>query len=145
VTDLADRLRGHGLKATAPRVAVLEAVEALGGHPDADAIARHARERLGTLSTQAVYDNLRVLTELGMLRRIEPAGSPARYETRVGDNHHHVVCRRCGATRDIDCVVGAAPCLEPSSTGGFSVDEAEVTFWGLFPACNQGAHPSLRG
>jgi Fe2+ or Zn2+ uptake regulation protein len=145
VTDLADRLRGHGLKATAPRVAVLEAVEALGGHPDADAIARHARERLGTLSTQAVYDNLRVLTELGMLRRIEPAGSPARYETRVGDNHHHVVCRRCGATRDIDCVVGAAPCLEPSSTGGFSVDEAEVTFWGLCPDCNQGAHPSLRG
>jgi Fur family ferric uptake transcriptional regulator len=139
VTDLADRLRGHGLKATAPRVAVLEAVEALGGHPDADAIARHARDRLGTLSTQAVYDNLRVLTDAGILRRIEPAGSPARYETRVGDNHHHVVCRRCGATKDIDCLVGAAPCLEPSNAGGFSVDEAEVTFWGLCPDCLGGS------
>jgi len=135
VIDLADRLRGHGLKVTAPRMAVLEAVEALAGHPDADAIARHARQRLGTLSTQAVYDNLRVLTELGLLRRIEPAGSPARYETRVGDNHHHVVCRGCGATQDVDCVVGAAPCLEPSNLGGFSVDEAEVTFWGLCPDC----------
>jgi Fur family transcriptional regulator, stress-responsive regulator len=133
--DLADRLRSHGLKATAPRIAVLEAVHALPGHPDADAIAQHARDRLGTLSTQAVYDNLRVLTELGLLRRIEPAGSPARYETRVGDNHHHVVCRRCGAAQDIDCVVGAAPCLEPSAAGGFSVDEAEITFWGLCPDC----------
>jgi Fur family transcriptional regulator, stress-responsive regulator len=135
VTDLAERLRSHGLKATAPRMAVLEAVSALPGHPDADAIAEHGRARLGTLSTQTVYDNLRVLTEAGMLRRIEPAGSPARYETRVGDNHHHVVCRRCGAAQDIDCVVGAAPCLEPSSVGGFSIDEAEVTFWGLCPDC----------
>jgi Fur family transcriptional regulator, stress-responsive regulator len=135
VTDLADRLHRHGLKATAPRMAVLEAVSALPGHPDADAIAQHARVRLGTLSTQAVYDNLRVLTELGLLRRIEPAGSPARYETRVGDNHHHVVCKRCGAAQDIDCVVGAAPCLEPSSAGGYSIDEAEVTFWGLCPTC----------
>ena len=143
--DPAERLRGLGLKATAPRLAVLAAVEALDGHPDADAIARHARERLGSLSTQAVYDNLRVFTELGVLRRIEPAGSPARYETRVGDNHHHVVCRRCGATQDIDCVVGTAPCVEPSNAAGFSIDEAEVTFWGLCPKCNQGAHPSLRG
>jgi Fur family transcriptional regulator, stress-responsive regulator len=135
VIDLAERLRSHGLKVTAPRLAVLEAVDALGGHPDADAIARHAREQLGTLSTQAVYDNLRLLTELGMLRRIEPAGSPARYESRVGDNHHHVVCRRCGVTQDIDCVIGAAPCLEPSNAGGFSIDEAEVTFWGLCPEC----------
>jgi Fe2+ or Zn2+ uptake regulation protein len=133
--DLAERVRGLGLKATAPRIAVLEAVEALDGHPDADTIARRARERLGSLSTQAVYDNLRLLTELGVLRRIEPAGSPARYETRVGDNHHHVVCRRCGATQDIDCVVGAAPCLEPSNAHGFSIDEAEVTFWGLCPEC----------
>lgn len=116
-------------------MAVLEAVEQLGGHPDADAVARHARARLGTLSTQGVYDNLRVLTKLGLLRRIEPAGSPARYETRVGDNHHHVVCRHCGAAQDIDCVMGAAPCLEPSSVGGFSIDEAEVTFWGVCPDC----------
>jgi Fur family ferric uptake transcriptional regulator len=125
----------HGLKATAPRLAVLEAVEALGGHPDVDAIVRHARGQLGSLSTQAAYDNLRALADAGLLRRIEPAGSPARYETRVGDNHHHVVCRRCGAAQDIDCVVGAAPCLEPSSTGGFTVDQAEVTFWGLCPDC----------
>jgi Fur family ferric uptake transcriptional regulator len=133
--DLPDRLRSHGLKATAPRVAVLDAVEALSGHPDVDAIANHARARLGTLSTQAVYDNLRALTEAGLVRRIEPAGSPARYETRVGDNHHHVVCRRCGAARDIDCVVGTAPCLDPAGTGGFSVEQAEVTFWGLCPDC----------
>jgi Fe2+ or Zn2+ uptake regulation protein len=114
---------------------VLVAVDALGGHPDVDSIARHARAQLGTLSTQAVYDNLRALTESGLLRRIEPAGSPARYETRVADNHHHVVCRRCGAAHDIDCVVGQAPCLDPSSTGGFSIEEAEVTFWGLCPDC----------
>jgi Fur family transcriptional regulator, stress-responsive regulator len=131
----ADLIRRHGLKATAPRMAVLDAVEALGGHPDVDAIERHARERLGSLSTQAVYDNLRALTDAGLVRRIEPAGSPARYETRVGDNHHHVVCRRCGAAQDIDCVVGDAPCLEPSSTGGFTVEQAEVTFWGLCPDC----------
>jgi Fe2+ or Zn2+ uptake regulation protein len=131
----ADLLRSRGLKATAPRLAVLAAVQALDGHPDADAIAQHARGRLGTLSTQAVYDNLRALADAGLVRRIEPAGSPARYETRVGDNHHHVVCRRCGATADVDCAVGAPPCLEPSSTGGFVVDEAEVTFWGLCPDC----------
>jgi Fur family transcriptional regulator, stress-responsive regulator len=133
--DLAHRLHSRGLKATAPRMAVLEAVTHLGGHPDVEEIARHARTHLGSLSTQAVYDNLRVLPEMGLLRRIEPAGSPARFETRVGDNHHHVVCRRCGAAQDIDCVVGAAPCLDPSSTAGFSVDEAEVTFWGLCPDC----------
>jgi Fur family transcriptional regulator, stress-responsive regulator len=132
-------LRSRGLKATAPRLAVLDAVADLGGHPDVESIARHARARLGSLSTQAVYDNLHALTEAGLLRRIEPAGSPARYEARVGDNHHHVVCRRCGAAQDIDCVVGAAPCLEPSSTGGFSVEQAEVTFWGLCPDCQSGS------
>ena len=131
----ADLLRSRGLKATTPRMAVLDAVEALGGHPEVDAIVRHARARLGTLSTQAVYDNLRALTAAGLLRRIEPAGSPARYETRVGGNHHHVVCRRCGFAQDIDRVVGAAPCLEPSHAGGFMVDQAEVTFWGLCPDC----------
>jgi Fur family transcriptional regulator, stress-responsive regulator len=131
----ADVLRSHGLKATAPRMAVFDAVEALGGHPEVDAIVRHARARLGTISTQAVYDNLHALTAAGLLRRIEPAGSPARYETRVGDNHHHVVCRNCGAAQDIDCVVGTAPCLDPSDAGGFTVDQAEVTFWGLCPDC----------
>jgi Fe2+ or Zn2+ uptake regulation protein len=135
----ADLIRSRGLKATAPRLAVLHAVAELGGHPDVEAIARHARARLGSLSTQAVYDNLYALTAAGLLRRIEPAGSPARYEARVGDNHHHVVCRRCGATQDIDCVVGAAPCLDPSSTGGFTVDQAEVTFWGLCPDCQSGS------
>jgi Fur family ferric uptake transcriptional regulator len=101
-----------------------------------DAIAARVRDQLGAVSTQAVYDGLRTLTTVGLLRRIEPAGSPARYETRVGDNHHHVVCRVCGATRDIDCVAGAALCLDPSDTGGFTVDEAEVTFWGLCPDCS---------
>jgi Fur family transcriptional regulator, stress-responsive regulator len=131
----ADLLRSRGLKATGARLAVLGAVQTLDGHPDVDTIAQHARDRLGTLSTQAVYDNLHALAEAGLVRRIEPAGSPARYESRVGDNHHHVVCRRCGATRDVDCVVGSSPCLEPSSAGGFVVDEAEVTFWGLCPDC----------
>jgi Fur family ferric uptake transcriptional regulator len=137
VTPLADRVRSHGLRATTPRIAVLEAVDTLGGHPDVDAIARHARAQLGTVSTQAVYDNLRVLTAAGLLRRIEPAGSPARYESRVGDNHHHVVCRRCGAAQDIDCVVGEAPCLELSRVGGFTIDETEITFWGLCPDCRR--------
>jgi Fur family transcriptional regulator, stress-responsive regulator len=133
--QLADRLRDHGLRATTTRVAVLRAVGELDGHPDTDTIAGHVRETLGTISTQAVYDGLHAMTRVGLLRRIEPAGSPARYETRVGDNHHHVVCRACGAAQDIDCVVGTAPCLEPDQGAGFIIDEAEVTFWGLCPAC----------
>ncbi|MEA2123537.1 MAG: Fur family transcriptional regulator, stress-responsive regulator [Solirubrobacteraceae bacterium] len=134
--DLAeDQLRAHGLRVTAPRMAVIQAVAELDGHPGADAIAARARQLIGTLSTQAVYDSLHTLTRVGLLRRIEPAGSSARYETRVGDNHHHVVCRGCGAAHDVDCAVGAAPCLEPSHAGGFIVDEAEVTFWGLCPDC----------
>jgi Fur family ferric uptake transcriptional regulator len=133
--DLADRLRDRGLRATTTRVAVLRAVTELTGHPDTDTIAMRVRETLGAISTQAVYDGLHAMTRVGLLRRIEPAGSPARYETRVGDNHHHVVCRSCGAAHDVDCVVGAAPCLEPVDTAGFAVDEAEVTFWGLCPDC----------
>ena len=133
--DLADRLRDHGLRATTTRVAVLRAVTELTGHPDTDTIAMRVRETLGAISTQAVYDGLHAMTRAGLLRRIEPAGSPARYETRVGDNHHHLVCRSCGAAHDVDCVVGAAPCLEPDDAGGFAVDEAEVTFWGLCPDC----------
>ena len=136
---VADRLRHHGLRATATRVAVLQAVGEMSGHPDTDAIASQVRSSLGTVSTQAVYDCLHAMTRVGLLRRIEPAGSPARYETRVGDNHHHVVCRVCGATRDIDCVVGAAPCLDPQDSGEFLIDEAEVTFWGLCPACQASA------
>lgn len=133
--DAAERLRDRGLRATASRVAVLRAVGELDGHPDTAAIVARVRAVLGTVSTQAVYDCLAALTRAGLLRRIEPAGSPARYETRVGDNHHHVVCRVCGVTHDIDCAVGAAPCLTPSEASGFLVDEAEVTFWGVCPDC----------
>jgi len=133
--QLPDELRARGLRVTAPRLAVFRAVAESGGHPDVDTIARRARELLGTLSTQAVYDALGVLSGAGLLRRIEPAGSPARYETRVGDNHHHVVCRVCGVAADVDCVLGAAPCLDPRDAGGFVVDEAEVTFWGVCPDC----------
>jgi Fur family transcriptional regulator, stress-responsive regulator len=139
VTAVDDRisaaLRDRGLHVTAPRLAVFRAVRELPGHPDVEAIASQVRKELGSISTQAVYDGLRVLTEVGLLRRIEPAGSPARYETRVGDNHHHVVCRVCGNAHDIDCAVGPAPCLDPSETGGFAIDEAEITFWGVCPDC----------
>lgn len=137
---LPDELRVRGLRVTAPRLAVYRAVAETPGHPDVEIIARRARGLIGTLSTQAVYD---ALTAAGLLRRIEPAGSPARFETRVGDNHHHVVCRGCGAARDLDCVVGAAPCLKPDDVGGFLVDEAEVTFWGICPECQ--AAPAAQG
>lgn len=129
-----DELRAHGLRVTGPRLAVLAALH---DHPhlDADEVLRRVRATLPTVSVQAVYDVLHALTDAGMLRRIEPAGHPARYERRVGDNHHHVVCRGCGAVDDVDCVVGHAPCLVPASTSGFDVETAEVTFWGLCPAC----------
>jgi Fur family ferric uptake transcriptional regulator len=130
------RLRAQGLRVTASRLAILEAVERLGGHPDAAEVADEVRGRLGTVSTQAVYDGLRALNDAGLLRRIEPAGHPARYETRVADNHHHLVCRTCGATQDVDCVAGHAPCLAPHQTHGFAIDEAEVVFWGVCPACS---------
>ena len=135
--DLPDALRARGLRVTAPRMAVYRAVAETPGHPDVETIAARARALIGSLSTQAVYDALHALTGAGLLRRIEPAGSPARFETRVGDNHHHVVCRLCGATGDIDCVSGEAPCLDPGDAGGFFVDEAEVTFWGLCPDCRR--------
>lgn len=127
-------LRAAGLRVTAPRRAVLAW---LAEHPHAtvDAIASAVRQVLGTVSTQAVYDVLGVCTEAGLLRRIEPAGHPARFERRVRDNHHHVVCRVCGRTEDVDCVVGGAPCLEPSRDSGFTIDEAEVVFWGQCPGC----------
>ena len=133
--QLPAELRAAGLRVTAPRLAIYRAVAETPGHPDVETIAGHARGLIGSLSTQAVYDTLRVLTTAGLVRRIEPAGSPARFETRVGDNHHHVVCRSCGLTQDVDCAVGQAPCLSPGDVGGFLVDEAEVTFWGLCPTC----------
>jgi len=129
-----DLLRQHGLRVTAPRLAVLDAL-AGHAHLDADEVLRQVRTTLPTVSVQAVYDVLHALADTGLLRRIEPAGHPARYERRTGDNHHHVVCRGCGAVDDVDCVVGHAPCLTPSSASGFEVETAEVTFWGLCPAC----------
>jgi Fur family transcriptional regulator, stress-responsive regulator len=127
-------LRAHGLRVTKPRLAVLD-VLAEGGHLEVDDIAKRVRIRLESVSTQAVYDVLGALSRAGLARRIEPAGSPARFESRVGDNHHHIVCRGCGEIADVDCVVGERPCLTPSESHGFEVDEAEVTFWGLCPSC----------
>ncbi|WP_067572657.1 Fur family transcriptional regulator [Nocardia acidivorans] len=133
--DFGRMLREVDLRVTAPRVAVLSAVHAH-PHSDTDSILRRVRETLGTVSHQAVYDVLRALTDAGLLRRIQPMGSVARYETRVGDNHHHVVCRSCGVIADVDCAVGEAPCLAPSNGNGFVLDEAEVIYWGLCPDCS---------
>jgi Fur family ferric uptake transcriptional regulator len=132
----AEELRGAGLRVTAPRTAVLAAARA-GSHATVDTIAQGARERIGSISTQAVYDVLAALARAGLVRRIEPAGSPARFETRVGDNHHHVVCRACGSVADVDCRRGAAPCIAPVADHGFLIDEAEVTYWGLCPDCQE--------
>ncbi|GGN56461.1 transcriptional repressor [Actinoplanes lobatus] len=130
----AELLRAHGLRVTRPRLAVLDILTD-GGHLEVDEIAQQVRARLDSVSTQAVYDVLGALSRAGLARRIEPAGSPARYEARAGDNHHHIVCRGCGAIADVDCSVGRRPCLTPSETHGFDLDEAEITFWGLCPAC----------
>lgn len=132
--DCERRLREAGLRVTRPRVAVLSAVHA---HPHADtyAIIDRTREALGDVSQQAVYDVLRALTDAGLVRRIQPAGSVARYESRVGDNHHHIVCRSCGAVADVDCAVGAAPCLSASEDHGYAIEEAEVIYWGRCPEC----------
>ena len=127
-------LREAGLRITAPRVMVLR-VLADRPHAAADAIIEAVRAELGAVSTQGVYDVLRVCSDVGIVRRIQPAGGPARYELRVGDNHHHLVCRRCGAVSDVDGAVGEAPCLAPSDHVGFDVDEAEVVFWGTCPDC----------
>lgn len=132
--DSVSLLRTHGLHVTAQRLAVLEAVSRR-PHATADEIARLVRARIGTVSRQAVYDALSMLTERGLLRRIQPARSPARYEDRTGDNHHHLICRRCGHVEDVDCAVGAAPCLVPSDGAGYEIDEAEVIYWGLCPDC----------
>lgn len=132
----ADRLRSAGLRVTGPRLAVLAAT-ASGGHPTVEEVAMRAREHVGSVSLQAVYDVLHALDTRGLVRRIEPMGQPARYEARVGDNHHHLVCRGCGAVTDVDCSVGHAPCLEPTSAAGYLVNEADVTYWGTCPSCQQ--------
>ena len=137
ITPVDERLRSAGLRATSPRVAVLSVLDESTDHPDVDAILQRARARLGTVSIQAVYDVLDALARAGLVRRVEPAGSPARFEARVGDNHHHLVCRRCGVAVDVDCAVGRRPCLAPSDPAGFVIDEAEVTYWGLCPACQK--------
>ncbi|QGK68364.1 transcriptional repressor [Allosaccharopolyspora coralli] len=136
--DPTARLRTAGLRVTRPRLAVLRWLE---GHPHSstDQVAGAVRTELGSVSTQAVYDVLHACTSAGLVRRIEPAGHPARFETRTADNHHHLVCRQCGRTDDVDCVQGAAPCLTPFDTAGYAVDEAEVVFWGVCPTCRSEA------
>ena len=134
-SDFERMLRGADLRVTRPRLAVLSAVHAH-PHADTDSIIGVVRDDLGEVSHQAVYDVLRALTGAGLLRRIQPQGSVARYETRVGDNHHHVVCRSCGVIADVDCAVGDAPCLTASHDHGFTIDEAEVVYWGWCPACS---------
>jgi Fe2+ or Zn2+ uptake regulation protein len=131
---IAEELRGAGLRVTAARAALLETVRN-GDHLGVEAIADRVRARVGHVSLQAVYDALHALTAAGLVRRIEPAGSPARFEGRVGDNHHHVVCRSCGVLADVDCAVGEAPCLTASDDHGFAIGEAEVVYWGLCPDC----------
>jgi Fur family ferric uptake transcriptional regulator len=132
---IAAELRGAGLRVTAARVALLETVRG-GNHLDVEAITAGVRARVGHVSLQAVYEALHALTAAGLVRRIEPAGGPARFEGRVGDNHHHIVCRSCGVVVDVDCAVGAAPCLTAADDHGFSIGEAEVTYWGLCPDCS---------
>jgi Fur family ferric uptake transcriptional regulator len=127
-------LRASSLRVTRPRVAVLAAVHRL-PHADTDALIGSVREDLGDVSHQAVYDVLRALTTARLVRRIQPSGSVARYEARVGDNHHHVVCRSCGTIADVDCAVGEVPCLTAADDHGFTIDEAEVVYWGLCPDC----------
>ena len=136
--DPATQLREKGLQVTAQRVAVLKAVAA-NPHSTADEIAATVREQIGAISRQAVYDALAILSEKMLVRRIQPAGSSALYEDRVGDNHHHVICRTCGKTADVDCATGAAPCLTAADDSGFTIDEAEVIYWGTCPECASAA------
>jgi Fur family ferric uptake transcriptional regulator len=132
--DAADLLRRHGLQVTAQRLAVLAAVSGR-PHAKADDVAKTVRAEIGVISRQAVYDALGALADRGLIRRIQPAGSPARYEGRAGDNHHHLICRTCGRMVDVDCAVGAAPCLTPFDGAGYEIDEAEVVYWGRCPEC----------
>ena len=134
MADPTSLLRDHGLQVTAQRLAVLRAVSGQ-PHITADGVAETARGEIGAISRQSVYDALTVLVEKGIVRRIQPIGSPARYENRVGDNHHHLVCRDCGNLADVDCAVDYTPCLTPSDNQGYEVDEAEVIYWGRCPDC----------
>ncbi len=142
--DPADLLRQHGVQVTAQRLAVLRAVSD-GPHSTADDVAEAVRAVIGTISRQAVYDALGILAANALVRRIQPAGSPARYEDRVGDNHHHLICRICGVMVDVDCAVGAMPCLNAADDSGYEIDEAEVVFWGRCPECLAGTSPSAGG
>ncbi len=135
----ADLLRQHGVQVTAQRLAVLRAVSDR-PHGTADDVAEAVRAEIGAISRQAVYDALGVLVDKGLIRRIQPAGSPARYEHRVGDNHHHLVCRSCGRTVDVDCAIGTTPCLHPADDHGYEIEEAEVIYWGLCPTCREEAN-----
>lgn len=138
--DPAQLLRERGIQVTAQRLAVLRAVSG-NPHVTADGVAEAARAEIGAISRQSVYDTLSVLVDAGLLRRIQPVGSPARFEDRVSDNHHHLVCRDCGRVVDVDCAVGSAPCLTASDDSGYEIDEAEVAFWGRCPDC-QGQDPA---
>ncbi len=147
-TPHSDQLKDAGLRVTRPRLAVLDALAST-AHADTAEVISVVRRTLPEVSHQAIYDVLAALSEVGLVRRIQPAGSTARYEVRVGDNHHHAVCRQCGSVTDVDCAVGQAPCLEPADgadvrhTSGFAVDEAEVIYWGTCPAClDQPAPPT---
>lgn len=142
MTDWATRLRAAGLRVTQPRLTVLAAV-AGDPHQTADQVAAHVRTVAGTVSTQAVYDTLNTLTAHHLLRRIEPAGSPMRFEVFRGDNHHHLVCRTCGRVEDVPCAVGTMPCAVPADTAGYTVEQAEVTYWGRCPDCTAADRASL--
>jgi Fur family ferric uptake transcriptional regulator len=139
--ERAATLRRHGVQVTAQRLAVLTAVS-LRPHSTADDIDKAVRDELGAISRQAVYDALATLTEKGLVRRIQPAGSPARYEDRVGDNHHHLICRTCNRMVDVDCAVGVTPCLTAADDCGYEIDEAEVVYWGRCPECAAAATES---
>jgi Fur family ferric uptake transcriptional regulator len=136
--DPAELLRKNGIPVTAQRVAVLRSLSDT-PHGTADAIAESVRTKIGVISRQAVYDTLGLLAKKGLIRRIQPAGSPALYEDRIGDNHHHLICRSCGKTVDVDCAVGESPCLNAAETAGFEIDEAEVIYWGTCPDCRAAA------
>jgi Fe2+ or Zn2+ uptake regulation protein len=136
-SQLEDRLRDVGLRVTAPRVAVLRVLDASTDHPRVDEVIERVRDAGVSISTQAAYDVCEALSRVGLAQRIELDGGPVRYEGRTGDNHHHLVCRSCGVTVDVDCAVGVTPCLEPSEAHGFVVEEASVSYWGICPDCQR--------
>ena len=143
ISDPAELLRQRGIQVTAQRLAVLRAVS-LQPHTTADAVADAVRAEIGAISLQSVYDTLGMLVAERLLRRIQPAGSPARFEDRVGDNHHHLICRICGRVVDVDCAVGSAPCLTPAGDTGYEIDEAEVAYWGRCPECTKRSRPTAK-